>query len=393
MKSGTHTAAPFLISTRKRIISKSLALCSAFLLLLFAGCGGLNQTYWDVDGDVNDNQHLSCGTGLPARFQQVTGECLPVKPKPTSHEGMVWIKGGEYVMGASDKEGGNDEYPQHKVQVKGFWMDATEVTNAQFKKFVEATGYITTAEKAPDWEELKTQLPPGTPKPDDALLVAASLVFRPPGYEVSLNDPSRWWSWVKGANWRQPQGPGSSIEGKEPYPVVHISWYDAMAYAKWAGKRLPTEAEWEYAARGKNRNASYPWGSEDIEAGKPKANTWQGTFPNMNTAWDGFKGLAPVKNFVANEYGLYDMAGNVWEWCSDWYDATYYAEGSSGACSNPTGPLKGSDPHEPMIPKKILRGGSFLCNASYCKGYRVSSRMKSSPDTGLEHTGFRCVAN
>jgi len=310
-----------------------------------------------------------------------------------SHEAMVWIPGGEYAMGASDKKGRQDEYPQHKVKVDGFWMDVTEVTNARFKKFVEASGYITTAEKKPDWEEIKKQLPPGTSKPPDSLLVAASLVFTPQNHSVSLNDASQWWSWKKGADWKHPQGPASSIEGKDNYPVVHISWDDANAYAKWAGKRLPTEAEWEFAAGGGLNNQLYPWGNEDIETGKPKANTWQGNFPNKNTKWDQFEKLAPVKSFAHNGYGLYDMAGNAWEWCSDWYDATYYQTVKDKTTVNPRGPSQSYDPMELTIPKRVVRGGSFLCNASYCKGYRVTSRMKSSPDTGLEHTGFRCVSS
>jgi formylglycine-generating enzyme required for sulfatase activity len=272
-------------------------------------------------------------------------------------------------------------------------MDATEVTNVQFKRFVKATGYITTAEKVPDWEEMKKQLPPGAAKPDDSLLVAASLVFVPTAHPVPLTDASQWWAWTKGANWQHPQGPGSSIEGKDNVPVVQVSWYDAMAYCKWSGKRLPTEAEWEWAARGGKQNEKYPWGNEDIETGRPRANTWQGNFPNHNLNRDGFAGLAPVSSFSPNGYGLYDMAGNVWEWCNDWYAAGYYETIRTALSVNPAGPLQSYDPMEPGVPKKVVRGGSFLCNASYCKGYRVSSRMKTSPDTGLEHTGFRCVVN
>ena len=305
----------------------------------------------------------------------------------------MWIEGGTFAMGATDQEGRPDEYPQHQVKVDGFWMDATEVTNAQFAEFVKATGYVTTAERAPDWEELKKQLPPGTPKPHDSLLVAASLVFTPPVQQISLHNPGQWWSWKKGANWQQPQGPGSSIKGKENYPVVQVSWDDAAAYAKWAGKRLPTEAEWEFAARGGAENQLYPWGNEDVESGKPKANTWQGTFPNKNTGWDKYNGLAPVKRFAPNKYGLYDMAGNVWEWCSDWYAADYYSTVAGRVSDNPSGPARSIDPQEPSVPKRVIRGGSFMCHSSYCKGYRVTSRMKSSADTGLENTGFRCVSS
>lgn len=339
---------------------------------------------------------LSCCRKLPGRFsakQQTGTGASPEATGISSHGGMVWIKGGEYLMGSSNEGGRTDEYPRHKVKVSGFWMDATEVTNAQFKKFVEATGYVTIAEKAPDWEELKKQLPPGTPQPDESQLVAASLVFAPPAQPVSLNDASQWWRWTKGANWRQPEGAGSTIQGKENYPVVHISWDDAQAYCRWAGKRLPTEAEWEFAARGGLINQPYSWGTEDVEKGRAKANTWQGHFPDNNTAKDGFRGLAPVKSFAPNGYGLYDTAGNVWEWCSDWYKPDYYAQLKNVTAVNPIGPNAGFDPDEPTVPKRVVRGGSFLCHVSYCSSYRVSARMKTSPDTGLEHTGFRCVAN
>lgn len=338
---------------------------------------------------------IFCHSNTPSRFAATDHQINSYSENnnAVSHEGMVWIKGGEFTMGCSDKEGRPDEYPQHKVKVDGFWMDATEVTNGQFQKFVEATGYITTAEKAPDWNELKKQLPPGTPKPDESLLVAASLVFTASSKAIPLNDASQWWRWIKGANWQHPEGPESTIKGRENYPVVHISWDDANAYAKWAGKRLPTEAEWEYAARGGLIDKPYSWGNENVEKVKPKANTWQGHFPDINTQWDGYNKLAPVKSFAPNGYGLYDMAGNVWEWCSDWYRGDYYEQLKGNRSINPKGPLSGYDPDEPTIPKRVVRGGSFLCHASYCSSYRVSARMKTSPDTGLEHTGFRCVSD
>jgi len=314
-------------------------------------------------------------------------------PAALATTGMVWVPGGTFLMGAADAEGGPDEYPRHPVTVPGFWMDATEVTNAQFAQFVAATGYVTTAEKAPDWEALQRQLPPGTPKPADSLLVAASLVFAPPPQAVPLANAAQWWRWQKNANWRQPRGAGSTLQGRENYPVVHVSWDDAVAYARWAGKRLPTEAEWEYAARGGLVGQPYSWGNEALEQGLPKANTWQGEFPVRNTAWDHFPGLAPAQSFPANAYGLYDMAGNVWEWCADWYRPDYYQHLAGQPTTSPPGPPTSYDPQEPGLPKRVVRGGSFLCNASYCAGYRVSARMKASPDTGLENTGFRCVAS
>lgn len=306
-------------------------------------------------------------------------------------KGMVLIKGGEFEMGSHNEEGRADEYPLHKVQLNDFYIDQTEVTNAQFAAFVKATGYVTTAEREIDWEELKKQLPAGTPKPSEADMQPASLTFTPPKKPVPLNNGAQWWSWTKGANWKQPQGPSSDLKGKENFPVVQVSWDDANAYAKWAGKRLPTEAEWEYAARGGLKKNDFPWGNESIEKGSPKANTWQGNFPNLNTNWDNFAGLAKVRSFKPNGYGLYDMAGNVWEWVLDWYTPNYYETLAGKTTNNPLGPAQGYDPQEPAVQKKVVRGGSFMCNASYCKGYRVSSRMKSSPDTGLENTGFRCV--
>ncbi|WP_276374546.1 formylglycine-generating enzyme family protein [Chryseolinea sp. H1M3-3] len=367
------------------------------MLLIFSTCFLTScKEKQDRDGRASEQTMDSitcCGESLPKRFSSPPSTTIPTTQNGTSHEGMVWIEGGTFSMGASDNDGRRDEYPAHEVRVKGFWMDATEVTNAQFSKFVEATGYVTTAEKVPDWEELKKQLPPGTPKPADSLLVASSIVFVSPARHVSLHEVNEWWQWKKGANWRHPRGTGSSIKGKENYPVVHVSWDDANAYAAWAGKRLPTEAEWEYAARGGVTNQPFFWGAEDAEQGSPKANTWQGQFPNVDTGWDKFEGLAPTKSFAPNNFGLYDMAGNVWEWCSDWYRPDYYGQLSASTAINPQGPETGYDPDEPTVPKRVVRGGSFLCHSSYCSGYRVSARMKTSADTSLEHTGFRCVAN
>jgi formylglycine-generating enzyme len=310
--------------------------------------------------------------------------------KDSSTFGMVLIKGGEFMMGGDNEQSSPDELPKHKVRVSSFLIDATEVTNTQFQRFVDATGYITISERKPDWEELKKSVPPGTAKPDESQLVPASLVFKATSGPVDLTNYSQWWGWVPGADWKHPQGPGSDIKGKENFPVVHIAWEDAQAYCKWAGKRLPTEAEWEYAARGGLENGLYAWGNEPIGTGNPKMNSWEGRFPYQNELKDSYFTAAPVGSYKPNPYGLFDMSGNVWEWCSDWYDANYY-KSTKEIAVNPAGPGKGFDPDEPYTPKRSMRGGSFLCNDTYCSGYRVARRMKSSPDTGLEHTGFRCV--
>ena len=306
-------------------------------------------------------------------------------------KGMVLIPSGIFEMGSVNEEGFYDEYPKHVVKINSFWMDKTEVTNAQFKKFVDETGYVTTAEKKIDWDEIKKGLPENTPKPHDSLLEPSSLVFRYTESSVNLQDHTQWWKFQKGANWKNPWGPGSSIDGKENYPVVHISWNDAQAYCEWAGKRLPTEAEWEYASRGGINHSVYSWGNQMINAGLPKANTWDGEFPYKNSLKDNFEFLAPVKKFIPNGYGLYDIAGNVWEWCYDWYRHDYYKEFKNNIADNPIGPESSFDPNEPYLPKKVMRGGSFLCNDSYCSGFRNSMRMKTSPDTSSIHAGFRTV--
>ena len=356
-----------------------------FLALFIYSC---NSSTGNPSEDKRDSAH-SC-MQVPSRFSSADSSTMAFGGD-SSTEGMVLIQGGTFDMGGDNDQADPDEYPKHKVQVSSFYIDMTEVTNAQFKKFVDATGYITTAERKPDWEELKKTVPPGTPKPPDSLLVAASLVFKQSSGPVNLNDFSQWWTWVEGANWKHPQGPGSSIEGKDNYPVVQVSWDDAQAYCQWAGKRLPTEAEWEYAARGGLINNIYSWGNEHVNQGVPKANSWEGKFPYLNEKKDGYVTLAPVKSYAPNGYGLYDMAGNVWEWCGDLYNYNYYKSLAGKLTVDPQGPAESYDPQEPYTLKRSLRGGSFLCNDSYCSGYRVARRMKSSPDTGLEHTGFRCV--
>ncbi|MGV3704216.1 MAG: formylglycine-generating enzyme family protein [Arcticibacter sp.] len=334
-----------------------------------------------------------CVSAVPARFAMAAQVGSDISSPPQGgHKGMVWIEGGEFEMGGDGGQAAADEYPKHKVRLNGFWMDETEVSNAMFAAFVKATGYVTTAEQKPDWEELKKQLPPGTPKPDESLLRPASLVFRGSAGPVDLRDVAQWWEWKNGADWRHPEGPESNIEGKDQHPVVHISWYDAQAYCKWAGKRLPTEAEWEWAARGGLKNNVYPWGNEPVDEGAVKANSWQGQFPHQNTLRDRFYQTAPVKSFAANGYGLFDMAGNVWEWCADLYHRDYYeAVSSSEGINNPQGPSKSYDPDEPYAQKRVMRGGSFLCNDGYCSGYRNARRMKSSEDSAMQHVGFRCV--
>lgn len=307
-------------------------------------------------------------------------------------QGMVWIPGGEFLMGSENIDAKEDEKPIHHVKVNGFWMDETPVTNRQFREFVEATGYVTTAEKVPTLEEIMAQVPPGTTPPPKELLVPASLVFKPTKGPVSFRTNRAWWEWKPGANWRHPLGPESSIEGKEDHPVVQVSWFDAVAYAKWAGKRLPTEAEWEFAAYGGNKGIKYVWGNEEFSEEKPQANIWQGYFPFKSIKEDGYCGTTPVKTFPTNGYGLYDMAGNVWQWCADLYHHSYYKEEyKKGISINPKGPAKSYDPEEPFASKYAHRGGSFLCHHSYCKGYRIAARMKTCPDTSLNHLGFRCV--
>ena len=369
----------------------------------------LNWLYFLLDMNIRNILILLIAIGCqqtPKPPQTAGHSCTPTQTRfsssvsTTSHEKldvnlkeMALIPGGSFSMGGDDDQAWRDEYPKHMVVVDSFWMDVHEVTNAQFSAFVEATGYLTTAEKVVDWEEIKKELPPGTPKPDASQLAPASLVFVPADKPVSLLDVSQWWQWRQGANWRQPEGPGSSIVGKDNHPVVHVSWFDAVAYCDWVGKRLPTEAEWEYASRGGLTDAVYAWGNEDLRSGKPKANTWEGAFPYRNDKSDGFYFTAPVQSYQANNYGLYDIAGNVWEWCADLYHEDYYKTLAGKTTHNPQGPKTSYDSNEPYALKRVSRGGSFLCHESYCSGYRNSMRMKTTPDTGSMHTGFRAVVS
>lgn len=315
------------------------------------------------------------------------------KVEETAPAGMVLIRGGQFSMGSEGKDAKRTEGPVFLAEVNDFFMDTHEVTNAEFAKFVEATGYVTVAERPVDWEEIRKQLPEGTPRPPEEMLQPGSLVFRPQKGVSDLYDLSQWWAWQTGANWRHPKGPGSSIEGLDDHPVVHIAYEDAERYAQWAGKRLPTEAEWEYASRGGRSNTPFAWGDELMPDGKYLANFYQGTFPDVNTALDGFQTTAPVGSYPPNDYGLYDMIGNVWEWTSDWFrpdtHARHHLEGHK--ISNPKGPQKSYDPQDPLVPKRVVKGGSFLCTEQYCSNYRPSARMATAYDSGQEHLGFRCV--
>jgi sulfatase modifying factor 1 len=330
----------------------------------------------------------------------VSSRFAPTRPNTSTPPGkapvgMVWIPGGEFSMGAQDPpdmqhdhvgmQATRDSRPIHRVYVDGFWMDKTDVTNAEFARFVAATHYVTEAERTPRAQDFPGVLP--------ETLVAGSVVFAPPDHPVPLNDFVQWWTYVKGANWRHPQGPDSDIKGKENFPVVQLSFDDAMAYARWAGKRLPTEAEWEFAARGGLSGKPFVWGDTFRPGNKYMANTFQGNFPNKNNDDDGYDTTSPVTSFPTNGYGLYDMAGNVWQWVSDWYRPDYYGQlaASGEVTRNPTGPNDSFDPEERDVKKRVMRGGSFLCTDQYCSRYMVGTRGKGDVSTGTNHLGFRCV--
>ena len=363
---------------RTRLVLYAITL--AFALASAATCG-----------KSPSDRHAGTGSTLVTEFlPTVEDSARPAGPAP---DGMVWIPGGEFSMGAADVPHGNqvdaqalrDSRPVHRVRVDGFWMDRTEVTNDQFARFVKATGYVTVAERTPRAEDY-----PGAP-PEN--LVAGSVVFAPPDSAVALDDRYQWWTYQHGANWQHPRGPKSDLRGKGSHPVVHVAYEDARAYASWAKKRLPTEAEWEFAARGGIAGALYPWGNELRPEGVWHANTYQGHFPDRDAGEDGFLGVAPVGRYSANGYGLLDVAGNAWEWVSDWYRPDTYAElASTGVpARNPTGPPTSYDPSEPGTEKRVQRGGSFLCTDQYCSRYMVGTRGKGAVDTGTDHLGFRCV--
>ncbi|WP_338840872.1 formylglycine-generating enzyme family protein [Flavobacterium ginsenosidimutans] len=334
---------------------------------------------------------------VPSNIESEFKPTIENKFKPTAKapKGMVWIPGGEFSMGSNVEDESlcsikgvtKDAAPIHRVYVDGYYMDETEVTNEEFEKFVKATGYVTVAEQKPTKEEFPTA--------NEEDLITGSVVFTPTPSAVNLNNFLQWWRYEPGADWRHPEGPQSTIIGKEKYPVVHVVYEDAEAYAKWAGKRLPTEAEWEFAARGGKTGNLYAWGNDLKPKGKFQANIYQGHFPikDGDTGEDGFKGIAPTKQYAPNAYGLYDIAGNVWEWVHDWYSVDYYkslAE-SGKVTKNPQGPDAYYDPNDPTEIKRVHRGGSFLCTDQYCTRYMVGTRGKGEIRSAANHVGFRCV--
>ena len=360
------------------------------IVLIFAAAVSWNLLPRNPRTTATAGASLSASTARALFEPTIPNAATAPGPAPP---GMVWIPGGEFSMGAADPPGmdsvgmraTNDARPVHRVYVDGFYMDQTVVTNREFAKFVKATGYVTIAERTPDAEDF-----PGAP-PEN--LVAGSVVFSPPNHAVQLNNHLQWWSYVHGANWRHPLGAKTSIENRDNYPVLHVAYDDALEYARWANKRLPTEAEWEFAARGGLAGKPFVWGDEFRPAGKWMANTHEGHFPDRDTGEDGFVGIAPVSQFAPNGYGLFDMAGNVWQWTSDWYRPDYYAQltTAGGVARNPQGPAIGFDPSEPGQHKKVHRGGSFLCTDQYCSRYIVGTRGKGELSTGTNHLSFRCL--
>ncbi len=348
------------------------SLFSFFLL----GCTNTRQQHTHLF--ETDSAATCAMSSIPSRFSRISERDSLQSQRGDDKANMVYIEGGVFAMGS---ENFPDALPLHQVEVSSFYMDEHEVTNAQFEAFVKATGYVTVAEKELDPNEF--------PGADPAMLVPGSAVFAAPKDVRDLHNHLQWWRYIPGANWRHPEGPESTIKGKENYPVTQVAYQDAEAYAKWAGKRLPTEAEWEYAAKaGKHTSETYYWGNEKKEDGKWLANIYQGDFPRQNTKEDGFETTAPVKSFPSNAYGLYDMEGNVWEWCSDLYTPDYYA---SSPKKNPKGPATSHDPQEPGLVKRVQRGGSFLCNDQYCERYKAGSRGKGEINSPTNNVGFRCV--
>jgi len=357
------------------------------------GAGGMGVVYrailpavtmWPMRGEAGAAALRAFGVAWLVTGAMAAGACAPASVASGDPPGMVRLAGGQFWMGLDDPAF-PDAAPVHPVQVRGFWIDVTEVTNAEFAAFVEATGYVTVAERTPSAADF-----PGVPA---SSLVAGSIVFTPPSTAVPLDNPGRWWRYVPQASWRQPRGPGSTLDGLADHPVVHIAYDDARAYAAWVNKRLPTEAEWEFAARSGIERAEYVWGTAAMPEGGHAANTFQGHFPHENTAADGYPATAPVKAFPPNGYGLYGMSGNAWEWVADWYRPDYYRAlvARGGTAVDPRGPDSSFDPDEPGLPKRVQKGGSFLCTDEYCGRFRPGTRGKGEPSSSANHIGFRLV--
>ncbi len=387
-----HDREPVPGATRQR-----RALLSLLGVAALAGLAGYAIAGWLGGGQAEPT--LAASRQPPPVPQVVIGDGV------RGPENMAWIPGGEFLMGSDHELAQPNERPTHKVRVGGFWMDRTHVTNAQFRAFVAATGYVTTAERKPDWETLRVQLPQGTPRPPDEALVPGGLVFVGTEQPVDLGDVSRWWTFVPGANWKAPRGPGTSIEGKDDHPVVQVSYEDTLAYARWAGKRLPTEAEWEFAARGGLEQATYVWGEEFQPDGQPMANVWersrQGQFPVVSPKAGGAAGTLRVGTFPPNGYGLHDMTGNAWQWTADFYRSDYFStqkhQAGDTVIADPRGPDDSWDPDDQLAiasaPRRVVRGGSFLCNSDYCLSYRPSARRGNDPFNPMNHIGFRLVSD